>query len=66
MRRSLMQITILIIALVLMAVVALTFWRVVGAVNAETSLSNVGSRRSKLFWALVVFGILVTVGSLHQ
>ena len=61
-----MQTTILVIALVLMAVVALAFWRVVGAVNAETEPSNVGSRRSKFFWALVVFGILVTVGSLRQ
>ena len=61
-----MQTTILVISLVLMAVVALTFWRVVGAINAETSLSNVGLQRNTLFWALVIFGILVTVGSLHQ
>ncbi len=61
-----MQSIILTVTLVLMAVVALAFWRVVGAVNAETEAINVGSRRSKLFWALVVLGVLVTAGSLRQ
>ena len=66
MGESLMQTTILAVTLVLMAVVALTFWRVVGAVNAETGPSNAGSRRSKLFWAMLISGVLVTVGSLRQ
>lgn len=61
-----MQTTILVITLALMAVVALTYWRVVSAVNSEAEPFNVGSRRSKFFWALVVLGILVTVGSLRQ
>jgi cytochrome c oxidase subunit 2 len=61
-----MQTTILIVSFVLMAVVAIAFLRVVGAVNAETGPSNASSRRSKLFWALAVFGVLVTVGSLRQ
>ncbi len=60
-----MQTTILAVTLVLMAVVAFTFWKVAAAVNAETGPSNVGSKRSRLFWTLVVLGILVTVASLR-
>ena len=61
-----MQSTILVISLVLMAVTALAFWRVVGAVNLETEPSNVNSWRRKFFWALVAFGILVTAGSFKE
>ena len=61
-----MQTTILVVSLVLMAVVALTFWRVVAAVNAEADLSKANSRRSMFFWALVVLGVAVTAGSLRQ
>lgn len=61
-----MQSIILIVSLVLMAVVALAFWRVIGAVNADVEPVNIGSRRSKLFWGLVIFGLLVTVGSLRE
>ncbi len=64
--RSLMQTIILAVTLVLMAVVALVFWKVVGAVNASGEAANTGSRRRIFFWALLVFGILVTVGSLRQ
>lgn len=61
-----MQSTILAVTLVLMAVVALVFLRVVGAVNSDAEPSNIASRRSTFFWVLVVFGVLVTVGSLRQ
>lgn len=61
-----MQSIILIVSLVLMAVVALAFWRVIGAVNTDVEPVNIGSRRSKLFWGLVIFGLLVTVGSLRE
>ena len=61
-----MQTIILAITLVLMAVISIIFWRVVGAVNASSALSDTGSRRSKIFWALVVLGVLVTAGSLRQ
>jgi cytochrome c oxidase subunit 2 len=61
-----MQSTILAVTLVLMAITAFIFWRVAGAVNADAEPANVGSRRSKLFWTLLVFGVLVTVGSLRE
>ena len=61
-----MQSTILVISLVLMAVTSLAFWRAVGAVNLETEPSNVSSWRSRFFWVLIVFGILVTAGSFRE
>ena len=61
-----MQSTILAITLVLMAVVALVFWRVARSVNLEVGSSNAGSRRRTLFWVLVILGVIVTVGSLRQ
>jgi len=61
-----MQTTVLAVTLVLMAVVALVFWRAVRAVNSDYDTSDSGSRRTKIFWILVIFGVLVTVGSLRQ
>ena len=61
-----MQMTVLVVSLVLMAVVAFTFWRVVIAVNAEADPTKANSRRSMFFWALVVLGVVVTAGSLRQ
>jgi cytochrome c oxidase subunit II len=61
-----MQSIILAVTLVLMAVVAIVFWRVVGSVNSEAVPANASSHRNKLFWVLVIFGLLVTVGSLRE
>jgi cytochrome c oxidase subunit II len=61
-----MQTTVLVVTLILMAVVVFAFLKVIGAVNSETEPANAGSGRSKLFWALVVLGVLATGGSLSQ
>lgn len=61
-----MQTTVFIVSLILMAVVALVFWRAVRAVDADTELQNVDKRRNGFIWALLVFGVAVTVFSLRE
>ena len=61
-----MQNLILVVSLILMATVALVFWRAIRAVNAETDAQNVAKRRTTFIWILLVFGVAVTVFSLHE
>lgn len=61
-----MQTTVLVVSLILMAAVAFVFWRAVRAVEAETEVQNVDKRRNGLIWALLVFGVAVTVFSLRE
>jgi cytochrome c oxidase subunit 2 len=61
-----MQNLILVVSLILMAAVALFFWRAIRAVNAETDAQNVDKRRTTFIWVLIVFGVAVTVFSLRE
>jgi cytochrome c oxidase subunit II len=61
-----MQSTVLIITLVLMAVVAFVFIQVVRSVKAESGSVDTDTRRSRFIWALIVVGIVVTTGSLRE
>ena len=62
-----MQSTILMTTFVLMAVVAATFLWVVKQASAAGSgeASTVESYRSKLFWAMLLLGAFVSIGSLR-
>jgi len=61
-----MQSIVLSITLILMAVMALVFLRAVRAVNADAPPENVDRRRSYMIWSLLIFGVIVTVGSLRE
>ncbi len=61
-----MQTLILIISLVLMAVVALFYSRAVFATSGPPAGENVNKKRSMLIWAMIIIGVVVSVGSLRE
>lgn len=61
-----MQSTVLIVTLVLMAVVAFVFLRVVRSVNSDDEPQNANSHRTKFIWGLVIVGVAVTYASLRE
>lgn len=61
-----MQTAVLAITLILMALLAFVFWRVVRSTNSNRELLNINNRRSQVIWALLVLGAVVTIVSLRE
>ena len=61
-----MQTLILVISLVLMAVVALFYSRAVFATSGPPAGENVNKKRSMLIWAMIIIGVIVSIGSLRE
>lgn len=61
-----MQTTVLIVTLILMVVVALPFLRAIGAAQLDGAAVDAESGRKKLFWLLLIAGIVITVASLRE
>ncbi|MEO9970171.1 MAG: cytochrome C oxidase subunit I [Hyphomonadaceae bacterium] len=61
-----MQNVTLIISLVLMLAVGLVFFRAVRAVDSDTPLTDVETKRSRLIWGMMIVGVIVTLGSLRD
>ncbi|WP_350333662.1 hypothetical protein [Coralliovum pocilloporae] len=61
-----MQPTVLAVALVLMAALALIFWRAVRAANGSPPDINPDRLRTRLIWALTIAGVIISVASLRE
>lgn len=61
-----MQTTILIVSLVLMAVVGVSFARAVYATDGPPPGQGANKARGVLLWGMIVFGIVLSVGTLRE
>ena len=61
-----MQPLILVIALTLMAALSVVFWRAARAAQGGEPGPNVNAKRKGLIWALTLFGVLISAGSLRE
>lgn len=61
-----MQTAVLAVTLVLMALLAFIFLRVVRSTQSDRQLGDTNGRRSQLIWVLLAFGVVVTVASLRE
>jgi len=61
-----MQTVVLVVTLVLMAVVAVFFWRSVAASSGPPVGDTANSWRSRLIWVLTIAGVVISVASLRE
>ncbi|AUQ55106.1 cupredoxin domain-containing protein [Phaeobacter inhibens] len=61
-----MQPVVLLISLILMALLSAVFYMAARASQGEAPGPNANSKRTGLIWAMVVLGVIVSVGSLRS
>jgi cytochrome c oxidase subunit 2 len=61
-----MQGTILLVSLLLMAAVGIVFTRTVMATGAAPAGAGAAKARTALLWAMIIFGVLVSLASLRE
>jgi len=61
-----MQSTVLWVSLILMALVAMLFWRAAAASGGAAPDDRADKRRSLLIWAMIGVGIVVSIASLRE